>query len=95
MEVGVHYELVEHGTAVEVRVSGAAGHEPELLKSLRDCQSGRCGCPTRQYDRLAAMDVETGDGAVTIRLQPRSGQRLDPNELRACLDNTLTKMDRQ
>ena len=91
----MHYELVEHGTTVEVRVSGAADHEPELLESLRDCQSGRCGCPTDQYDRLAAMDVETGDGAVTVRLQPLSGERLDPEELRACLDYTLTKMERQ
>ena len=86
----MRYAIDEHGKTVEIRISGAVGHEPELLESLQDCQSGRCGCPTDQYDRLAGMDVETGGGEVTIRLQPLPGQRLDAALLRACLDYTLT-----
>jgi hypothetical protein len=59
--------------------------------SLHDCASGSCGCPTNQYDRLESMDVKSGDGNITVRLRPLPGERLDTDEIRACLDYTLTQ----
>ena len=91
----MEYEVTEHGPNVEIVVRGAAEQEPRLLESLQDCQSGNCGCPTDQYDRLAAMEVESEDGDVTVRLQPRFGEQFDAEQLRACLDYTLTQVDQE
>lgn len=41
------------------------------------------------YDKLATMDVDASDGDVTLRMGPLPGQRLDTEQLRACLDYTL------
>jgi hypothetical protein len=60
---------------------------------MQDCQQGRCGCPTDQYDRLAGMDVAATDDKVTVRLRPRSGERFDADELRACLDYTTAQAE--
>lgn len=85
------YEISEQGTTVEVRVHDAGDQQPQLLQSFQECQSGTCGCPTDQYDRLATMDVDTAGGDVTLRLEPLPGQRLDPEQLHVCLDYTHTE----
>lgn len=90
----MRYQVTERESDVEIRVSDAAGHTTELLQSMRECQSGQCGCPTDQYDKLAAMDVDAGEDEVTVRLQPQAGERLDPEAIEACLDFTTKLADR-
>jgi hypothetical protein len=85
----MRYDITEQDRDVEIHLHDAAGRTSELLGSMQDCQQGRCGCPTDQYDRLAGMDVEATDDEVTVRLQPKTGERFDTDELRACLDYTI------
>jgi hypothetical protein len=89
----MRYQITAHGDDVDIKVTGTAGRAEQLLASLQQCQQGLCACPTDQYDRLADMDVRTDDHAVTVRLTPRTGEYLDVDELRACLDYTLTQAD--
>lgn len=89
----MRYEVNEHEPDVEIRVSEAAGRTSELLRSMQECQAGSCDCPTDQYDKLAAMDVDAGDDEVVVRLQPLPGERFDPEQIRACLDVTLTRAE--
>ena len=91
----MRYEITEQDAAVQIQVHHTAGRTPQLLAAMQDCQEGRCGCPTDQYDRLAAMDVAATDDEVTVRLQPQPGERLDPDELRACLNYTLAHTEQQ
>jgi hypothetical protein len=89
----MRYEINEHEPDVEIHVSGAAGRSTQLLESMRECQAGHCGCPTDQYDKLAAIDVHADEEEITLRLHPLPGQRLDPEQLRACLDYTTTNAE--
>jgi hypothetical protein len=86
----MRYEVKEHESNVEIHVSDAAGRASQLLQSLQECQTGQCGCPTDQYDKLAAMEVDAGDDEVTVRLQPLPGERLDLEQIKACMDYTIT-----
>ena len=89
----MRYQITEHDAGIEIQVHQSGEHAPQLLASLRDCQQGRCGCPTDQYDRLEDMAVQTDTDDVTIRLHPRAGQRFDPEQLQVCLDYTLAQAD--
>ena len=89
----MRYEVTEREPDIEIHVSDAAGHTSQLLQSMQECHSGRCGCPTDQYDKLRAMDVDAGDDEVTVRLHPLPGERLDPDEIKACLDYTTTRAE--
>ena len=89
----MRYEITEHDSDVEIRVQDAAGRTSQVLTSMQDCQQGRCGCPTDQYDRLAGMDVAATDDEVTVRLLPKTGERFDTDELRACLDYTIAQAE--
>ena len=91
VEATMKFEIRAQGTTVEISVHDVGRQQPQqpqLLQSLQECQSGSCGCPTDQYDRLAGMDLEAADGAVTLRLEPLPGQRVDPEQLRDCLEHT-------
>lgn len=85
----MRYRITEHDSEVEIHVGPLGERAPELLASLLDCQHGRCGCPTDQFDRLEDMTVRADAEELTITLKPRVGQRLDTEQLRACLDYTL------
>lgn len=85
----MRYNLTQDGEAVEIHVQDAGERAPQVLASLQECQEGRCGCPTDQYDRLASIEVGGGDGELTVHLTPRPGEHLDPGALGACMDYTL------
>lgn len=87
----MHYEVTEHEDSVELRVIGTGDRAPALLASMQECQEGRCTCPTDQFNRLETIEVLSGDDNVTVSLRPSPGERLDVNELAACLDYTIAK----
>ena len=66
------YELHEDAATVAIEVSGVGDdlEEQKLLEAFDDCRSGRCSCPTDQYDKLASMDVDRADDSITLRLDP-------------------------
>jgi hypothetical protein len=82
----MRYKITEHGAEVEILVQDAVGHAPQVLAAFQQCQQGRCGCPTDQYDRLADMAIEEAEDRVAVRLRPREGQRFDIDQLEACMD---------
>ena len=90
----MRYEITRDDNDVEIRLQQTGEQAPQLLAALADCQQGRCGCPTDEYERLEDMTIKTGVDDVTIRLHARDGQRLDTGQLRACLDYTVTEAQR-
>jgi hypothetical protein len=87
------YELREDEASVSIEVSGVGEErqERELLEAFDECRSGRCTCPTDQYDKLASMQVEHGDRAITLKLEPKPGERFDTAQLQTCLEHTIGK----
>ena len=86
----MRYEVEEQASGVEIRVSETGGHTASILRSMQTCQAGSCGCPSDQYDKLDAMDVDEGSDEVTLRLRPLPGERLDIEQIEACLEYTIT-----
>ena len=89
------YELREDAATVSIEVSGVGDErqERELLEAFDDCRSGRCSCPTDQYDKLASMDVDRDADSITLRLQPKPGAQFDTAELHTCLEHTIAKTE--
>lgn len=87
----MHYEISEDGDEVTMLVSGTGDSADALLASFQECQAGQCSCPTDQYERLEAIDVQAGADEIAIRLTPIAGQRLDVADLRACMDYTVAR----
>ena len=54
------YRIEDSGSSVVIELTEVAGREGELLQAFSECQVGQCSCPTDEYQKLAAMEVEQG-----------------------------------
>ena len=88
------YELREDAATVSIEVSGVGDErqERELLEAFDDCRSGRCSCPTDQYDKLASMDVDRDADSITLRLS--SPSRAPSSTPRSCTPVSSTRSRR-
>lgn len=68
------------------------GTEQDLLQGLRECQEGRCSCPSAEYEKLANMQVTATPDTVDIELHAKPGTGLEAEAVEQCLDFTLARL---
>jgi hypothetical protein len=88
------YTISADGPSVAIELTGVAGRQDELLEAFGECQEGRCSCPTNEYEKVAAMDVQPDEDRIAIKLQAKPGATFDSAEIAACLDYTVSKSER-
>jgi hypothetical protein len=87
------YRIEQDNAAVVIELTDVGGNQEALLESFGECQSGRCSCPTDEYEKLAAMDVDPGADQITLRLQAKPGVAFDSAAIASCLEHTVRKLD--
>ena len=88
------YRIERDAQGIAIELTGVAGRREELLDAFEECQSGHCTCPTEEYKKMAGMDVASTDDEIVLRLAAKLGARFDVDEISACLDYTVSKIDR-
>jgi hypothetical protein len=86
------YRVEEEESIVSIEVTTARGQQDQLLEAFGECQAGHCSCPTDEYQKLAAMDVEQSGDVIRLRLEAKPGEKFDTSEIAACLDYTTAKL---
>jgi hypothetical protein len=86
------YRIDEDEGVVSIELTDLAGRQDEMLEAFRECQEGRCTCPTEEYRKVASMDVDADRDRIAIRLSSKPGERLDSSEIDTCLDHTVGKV---
>jgi hypothetical protein len=89
----VRHRIEQDPQGIAVELTGVAGRHEELLAAFEACQSGQCTCPTDEYQKMAGMDVASTDDEIELRLAAKPGARFDPDEISACLDYTVSKIE--
>ncbi len=85
------YTINADGPSVDIELTGVAGRQDQLLEAFGECQEGRCSCPTNEYEKVAAMDMQPGEDRIAIKLQAKPGTTFDTAEIAACLDYTVAR----
>lgn len=83
-----HYRIRESESAVSIELTEVAGNQEQLLGAFAACQAGQCSCPTDEYQKLAAVDIQQGAEEIRLELEPKPGEKFDLSEIAACLDYT-------
>lgn len=87
------YRIRDDAKAVSIELTEVAGKQEQLLQAFGECQAGQCSCPTDQYEKVAEMQVDSNEQAITIQLRPVEGERFDTDEIAACLDYTIAQSE--
>ncbi len=89
------YAIEQDIAGLTILVTETGVDKDRLLAEIRECQEGRCDCPTDEYDKVESLSVES-DGAddITMRLVPKPGQRFDASEIDVCLQHTVVRTER-
>jgi hypothetical protein len=43
------YKIDQNETGIDISVTDASNDRQKLMEAFRECQEGRCSCPTEEY----------------------------------------------
>lgn len=86
------YKVDEKKGGIDVKVADIGNDKQKLLEAFRECQEGRCSCPTAEYKKLDSLEIaQSGDG-IELRLKSRPGETIDKAEIEKCLGYTAERV---
>lgn len=86
------YKIAKKQGGIEIEVSGVDGNEKQLLDAFRECQDGRCTCPTQEYAKLDSLELGQAAGTINLRLKAKKGTEFDQAEIQRCLEHTRERV---
>ncbi len=86
------FKIANNQNRLEINVSDAAGHERQLLDAFEACREGRCSCPSTEYTKVEAIEIEQAAGEVHLKLTPKAGAEIDQSEIERCLQFTESQV---
>jgi len=89
---GMKYKVESNENEVNIEVTRIKGKQAKLLHAFRECQEGRCTCPTREYSKLDSLEIETGDDTIRLKLKSKPDVKFDELEIGKCLEYTRDKV---
>ncbi|MCB1896435.1 MAG: hypothetical protein H6945_02920 [Zoogloeaceae bacterium] len=86
-------KIVRKQDGVEVQVSDVEGRTDRLLAAFRECQEGRCTCPTDEYRKVESVGVNRSGSDILLSIRAKAGRRIDVSEIERCLAHTRAKCE--
>lgn len=83
-------EKTESGLRITATV--ATDKQSELLEQFNKCASGTCSCPTPQYGKLQAINVQAQPCVVSVELTAKAGEVIDARDIECCLEHTARQV---
>jgi hypothetical protein len=86
------YKIDEKETGIDISVSDAKNDKQKLLDAFRECQEGRCSCPTDEYRKLASLEVAQDESGIQLHLKSKDGEVINKSEIEKCLAYTSERV---
>jgi hypothetical protein len=87
------YKIEEKEDGIDIKVEEIKEKKEKLLDAFRECQEGRCSCPTEEYKKLESLEIEHGKGCIQLRLKSKEGTKIDKSEINRCLEYTSARIE--
>ncbi|HKJ41158.1 MAG TPA: hypothetical protein VKA27_03650 [Sunxiuqinia sp.] len=86
------YEVRKTRNGLDISIDNVKGEKDNLLKAFRDCQEGRCSCPTEEYKKLKSLQIEDHVDQIQLHLQSLQVARLNLDEIKNCMEYTTKRV---
>lgn len=87
------YDIKETAAGLAINAQVPPEQQAKLLEEFNKCASGTCSCPSTQYDKLAAIDVQQSAEGVNVALTVKAGEVIDKADIQRCLDHTAAHIN--
>ncbi len=88
----MRYKIDEKKTGIDISVTDAKDDKKKLLEAFRECQEGRCSCPTNEYKKLDSLEIAQHGDAIQLQLKSKPGETIDRAEIEKCLAYTAGRV---
>lgn len=89
------YKIEKKSGGLDIKIVDVEGNEKQYLEAFKNCQTGCCVCPTREYKKLDSIQIEHKDGVINLQLKPKDGAQFDQGEIERCLERTKARVKSQ
>jgi hypothetical protein len=86
------YKIDKRETGIDITVTETTHNQQDLLDAFRECQEGRCSCPTEEYRKLDALEITSDEAGIQLRLNAKDGEVINTSEIEKCLAYTSNRM---
>ncbi len=86
------YRIDEKEHGIDISVTDAREDKQKLLDAFRECQEGRCSCPTDEYRKLASLEVVQDKEGIQLHLKSKDGAVIDKSEIEKCMSYTSARV---
>ncbi|MDD2699763.1 MAG: hypothetical protein PHH36_00865 [Sideroxydans sp.] len=86
------YEIRKNEDGIDIAVADVANQQQGLLAAFRECQEGRCSCPTEEYKKLDTLEISQSEAGLALHLKARDGEVFDSAEIEKCLNYTAGRL---
>jgi len=86
------YAIRTKPQGLEIKVEGLGDKQQEVLESLQECATGKCSCPTNQYEKLEAIEISPSAESVSIELRAKPGETVRQSDIERCLEYTAEQV---
>lgn len=86
------YKVESNENGINIDVSESKSKQEKLLEAFRECQEGRCSCPTKEYSKLASLVIESNKDLIRLELKSKPDEHFDDKEISKCLEYTKAKV---
>ena len=87
----MNHKISNQKDGIKIKISDVQEKQSELLQSFELCQKGQCDCPTDQYDKLEALNIQSSENEIILNLKAKEGEKFDGSEIEKCVDFTIKK----
>lgn len=86
------YDIKETAAGLAINAHVPPEQQSKLLEEFNKCANGTCSCPSTQYNKLAAIDVQQSADGVNVALTVKAGEVIDKADIQRCLDHTVAQV---
>lgn len=79
-------------SGLRITAAVATDRQAALLEEMNKCAAGTCSCPTPQYGKVQAIEVQAQPGMVSVELTARTGEVIDAGDIERCLEHTARQV---
>jgi hypothetical protein len=90
----MRYKVDEKKDGIDITVADVKNDKQRLLDAFRECQEGRCSCPTDEYKKLDALEIAQQGEDIQLHLKSKAGETIDKSEIEKCLNYTADRVKR-